>query len=133
MSDYIKKEDAIKAYCHGCGWYEGQCDTDKGFWCENRELLEDIPSADVIDREVIDNIRLAEYEKGLADGIKSAEREHGEWMEKKVVDYEETTIDQWQSARCSVCDRYHTTPYMYYFDDFNFCPNCGADMRKESE
>ena len=59
------------------------------------------------------------------------EPKRGEWKEKEVVDYEETTITQWQSACCSVCGKYHTTPYLYYFDDFNFCPNCGADMRKE--
>ena len=55
----------------------------------------------------------------------------GEWQEKDVIHEVEasTAIDEWQSARCSVCGKYHTTPYLYYFDDFNYCPNCGADMR----
>lgn len=72
----------------------------------------------------------------LTDGINelpTIEPKRGEWKEKEVVDYEETTITQWQSACCSVCGKYHTTPYMYYFDNYNFCPNCGADMRKGSE
>ena len=55
------------------------------------------------------------------------EQKTGKWEERKVSS--ERVIDEWQSARCSVCGKYHTTPYMYYFNDFNFCPNCGADMR----
>lgn len=53
----------------------------------------------------------------------------GRWSEKEVNS--ETAIMVWQSARCSVCDRYHTTPYMYYFDNYKFCPNCGARMGVE--
>lgn len=60
----------------------------------------------------------------------SNERKHGEWIEREVVD-EPGIIEEWQSARCSVCGLYHTTPYMYYFHRYNFCPNCGADMRKK--
>lgn len=56
----------------------------------------------------------------------------GEWMEREVVCGDDAkSIEEWQSAKCSVCGRYHTTPYMYYFSDYNFCPNCGADMRKD--
>ena len=58
------------------------------------------------------------------------ERKTGKWEERKVSS--EKVIDEWQSARCSVCGKYHTTPYMYYFDSFSFCPNCGADMRGET-
>ena len=59
----------------------------------------------------------------------------GEWEECEIVQehLDEPIIDEWQSARCSVCGKYHTTPYMYYFDHFNFCPNCGADMRGGTE
>ena len=31
-------------------------------------------------------------------------------------------------VKCSVCGEY----YWRYFKKFNFCPNCGADMREES-
>lgn len=58
-------------------------------------------------------------------------QKHGKWEEKAVSD--EKVIDEWQSARCSACGKYHTAPYMYYFDNYNFCPNCGADMRGEQE
>ena len=51
---------------------------------------------------------------------------HGKWEDKEVI--HKKCIEEWQSARCSACGKYHTTPYMYYFDDFKFCPNCGAKM-----
>ena len=113
MSDeYIKREDAVSVIAEQA-MYESDAEYSSGTTAEDlerwkdwaRELLEDIPSVDVV------------------------ERKRGEWKEKEVVDYEETTITQWQSACCSVCGKYHTTPYMYYFDDFNFCPNCGCRMK----
>ena len=70
-----------------------------------RRLIEDLPSviASVDESQII----------------------NGMWIEKEVSD---AVIDEWQSARCSVCKKYHTTPYMYYFDNYNYCPNCGAKM-----
>ena len=52
----------------------------------------------------------------------------GEWLEKEI---HSDKVGEWQSARCSVCDKYHTTPYMYYFSNYKFCPNCGARMEVE--
>lgn len=81
-----------------------------------------------------------EHEKGVVDIFFEAvatmideqptieERKTGKWLERKVSS--ENVIDEWQSARCSVCGKYHTTPYMYYFDSFSFCPNCGARMER---
>lgn len=62
------------------------------------------------------------------------DRPQGEWTEREVFrsddnDTSNPIIDDWQSAKCSVCGKYHTTPYLYYFDNFNFCPNCGAQMK----
>ena len=57
---------------------------------------------------------------------------HGRWEEKTVGSIEENAcIQDWQSARCSVCKRYLTTPYMYYFSHYDYCPNCGAKMDAE--
>ena len=50
-----------------------------------------------------------------------------DWIEC-TVSYD-AAIEEWQSAKCSACGRYHTTPYMYYFDNYNYCPHCGARMR----
>lgn len=60
--------------------------------------------------------------------LPSAEPKKGRWIEKEVFDNPSAVIDEWQSAQCSACGLYHTTPYMYFFDNFNFCPNCGAKM-----
>ena len=51
---------------------------------------------------------------------------HGKWEQREVFDSK--VVDQLQSAFCPVCKRYHTTPYSYYFSNYNYCPNCGAKM-----
>ena len=56
------------------------------------------------------------------------ERKKGEWEEKTVFD--EPGLNQYQSARCSACGLYHTTPYSYYFYHYKYCPYCGAEMRE---
>lgn len=57
---------------------------------------------------------------------------HGRWEEQTVISNEEENhIDEWQSARCSVCKRYLTTPYLYYFTNYDYCPHCGAEMNGE--
>ena len=73
---------------------------------------------------------MSKSEAEEAWNIRKADRK-GKWIEKEVL--EDTVINEWQSARCSKCGKYHTTPYMYYFDNFNFCPNCGAKMNEERE
>ncbi len=58
------------------------------------------------------------------------ERKKGKWTEKEVMSIKESeAIEQWQSCKCSVCGRYNTRPYMYYFDEPKFCSWCGSDMR----
>lgn len=68
---------------------------------------------------------------GYAHEKESEERKTGRWLEKEVFHEVESSspIEQWQSAKCSVCGKYHTTPYLYYFDDYAFCPNCGSPMK----
>lgn len=65
--------------------------------------------------------------------LPSAGRPQGEWIEKEIFgEYNDDVhhyVSEWQSARCSVCGKYHTTPYAYYFDEYNFCPSCGAQMK----
>lgn len=63
---------------------------------------------------------------GVIDEQPTIEPKKGKWEEREVSS--EKVIDEWQSARCSVCGKYHTTPYMYYFVNYNYCPNCGARM-----
>lgn len=53
---------------------------------------------------------------------------HGRWDERHVDYASDCAIDEVQALRCSVCRRYLTTPYMYSFSEYKFCPNCGAKM-----
>jgi len=71
-----------------------------------------------------------QYEKGYADAMMNAVPvNHGRWEEETVSSIEENAcIQDWQSARCSVCKQYLTTPSMYYFTHYDYCPNCGAKM-----
>ena len=58
--------------------------------------------------------------------------EHAVWKEgHHAYSDEEATIEEWQSAKCSKCGKYHTTPYLYFFTDYAYCPNCGARMDGE--
>ena len=102
MADYIDRSkvlDLIKDKADGYPYFEYPT-------INLVHAIKDIPSADVM------------------------EVRHGEWLEKETFhDENADVISEWQSARCSVCNKYNTTPYLYYFTDYNFCPNCGADMR----
>ena len=64
------------------------------------------------------------------------ERKTGKWLEKEVIHANEAkkAIEEWQSCKCSVCGRYDTRPYMYYFSEPRFCSWCGAkNGRSEDE
>ena len=110
MSDLIRRDDvakAIKRICDMCGEQEkyngvmcGACNLDNFI-----SAFDDIPSAE-------------------------PERKTGEWLEKTALDNADYPIDEWQSAKCSVCGKYHTTPYLYSFDNYPYCPSCGAEMKK---
>ena len=57
------------------------------------------------------------------------ERKTGKWIEF------ESDENKYDIIKCSCCkhtftvDSYHWTDIGFVKDDFNFCPNCGADMR----
>lgn len=56
--------------------------------------------------------------------------QQGEWQECQVFDNEDIILE-WQTARCSVCKLYLTTPYMYSFKTYKYCPHCGSIMTTE--
>lgn len=80
--------------------------------------------------EIITLIKV--YAKDMVDATPTADvRENikGEWLDCEVVhDRKDAKITDWQQARCSICGKWHTTPYMYNWDHFDYCPNCGAQM-----
>ena len=64
-----------------------------------------------------------QYNKGFHD----AEPEVGRWEEIHIFSIAEaTTIDMLQSTYCPKCHRYHTTPYFYSYNHYDYCPNCGG-------
>lgn len=72
----------------------------------------------------------------ITDRIKAAPtidpeslRPKGEWIGKQLDKFR-----MWE-AKCSKCGWTGIENYDAYVDpfDFNFCPNCGADMRGDSE
>lgn len=109
MSDYIKREDAIKVVRH----VAMECvDT------ETRQMLiESIPSADVVDKADYDQLRDI-FDKTYES--LQHKRERGEWQ---VTD----DTDEWYGHvyKCSICGGEAIGGC------YNFCPNCGADMRGE--
>lgn len=96
-------------------------------WFRVGEILVDESKQDITAEQAVEKIR--EIMQSMQKPIK------GEWLEKDVIHEAEasTAIDEWQSARCSVCGKYHTTPYLYYFNDYDYCPSCGARMRGEED
>jgi len=62
-----------------------------------------------------------QYVKGFNDGVEY-EKSHnitGKWIKEKIGDVDCLT--------CSVCGMTRN-----YLNRFNYCPNCGADMRGET-
>ena len=116
MNDLIERQKALDAIvnltCYGIGEMENLCKAsiaDSEGWLggilEAVHELQALPSAE-------------------------PERKKGKWTEKEVFTSGKGKIREWQTAKCSVCGKYHTTPYLYYFGDYNFCPMCGAEMTR---
>ena len=105
MSDLIRREDALDAIQKRSDIVNS---VHSAFWeglIIAYSLVQEIPSAE-------------------------PERKTGEWIEREVFE-SKGQVEELQSAKCSVCGKYHTTPYLYYFDKFPYCPNCGARMERE--
>ena len=84
--------------------------------------------------ELFGNAKIAEaIYRFLCDGIEECEdaepqRIHGEWIRENIVLTSDPPQYRWH---CGVCGK-----LVYWFNDSvltNFCSNCGADMRKETE
>lgn len=94
--------------------------------------------SDLIDRQAaIDAVTPFDDEYRIRDEIEDLpsaqpERKKGEWIEREVTHIDDLEakdiITAWQSCKCSVCGRYDTRPYMYYFNAPKYCSWCGAEM-----
>ena len=135
--DLIRRSDAIKVVRH----IAFECiDADA-----RQKLIEAVPSADRPTVIRVKSIMKKEDYESLVDSIRQqdqnviviphnaelvtpADRPQGEWIGEADGYYNgELVYDTWY---CSNCD--------YVVDDeepptWNFCPNCGADMRGEDD
>lgn len=67
-------------------------------------------------------------EKAIA-ALQEPERKKGHWIE---IIKDERFGDEWDEIavyKCSVCE----SEFVECMGTYNFCPNCGADMRGEQE
>ena len=110
MTDYISREAAIaaafSANAFGNSALRDVYDTVK--------RIRMIPAKDVVEREL--------YQRALSDvvrlSVERPERKHGKWIDRNG----NVIYSMWERYECSVCGEYSL--------DYNFCPNCGADMRR---
>ena len=106
MGDLISRAEAIKAV----KFYEAFCDP----YPRVIESLERLPSVQP-DKDLIHLQKEQAYLQGYEDGKKSRK---GKWIDGKC--------DQ-----CGEHAPYWSMATTYYCSDF--CPNCGADMRGDSD
>lgn len=115
MAEYIKREDAIDI-CTKCVDFQDSIENINASAeaMRIRRLIKELPSADVVPRKFYESMErtVDKLSKALA------ERKHGKW--------------NWvgfniECSECGAMPNFDSTEPLY-----NFCPNCGADMR-ESE
>lgn len=101
MSDYIKRENATETFA------------------ELYDIFDDCPN-------IVKELHKV-YDKILA--IPSAEKQ-GEWRGEWIKEYNGNGWNDYWDYTCSECGKkYERADNILY--EANFCPNCGADMRKE--
>lgn len=86
-----------------------------------RYIDADLIEYDDLIREDLDDVLTVAYWKDIKDMPIADVRENvnGEWIEEQNCYY-----------RCSVCGKHY--PSFRDNMEYNFCPNCGADMRGEA-
>ena len=116
MSDLISREDLIEEFKARCICNCDRCKYQQGTHCG---LIDNAPTVVVGYLTNCQNC-VSDYSRGYDDGYKEgykAERPHGKWIDLNSI------VDK---AKCSNCKKIVITEP---FGHFNFCPNCGADMR----
>lgn len=106
MSDYISREAALKAICDSA----------------NSILVNEDPAEASTMIYLIATSNAREAAKGIA-AADVRPVVHGKWRFEKGDG--KTCVDGWVCMACN-CGFHTNVPY---FECFNFCPNCGADMR----
>lgn len=80
------------------------------------KVIEAIDNAPTIEPNEIADIA---YGIGICQGRAKYEPKRGRWLKTDYVDGDDQPM-----CRCSECG------YLFNWTGWNFCPNCGADMRE---
>lgn len=109
MTEYIKREDAIKALCEGCGLHECYTACD---WREDRDRIEAISAED-------------------AEPVR-----HGHWTKLFTQPTEDGGYYSW--FECSACGncieyRHFVKDVIKLINPARYCSNCGTKMDEEEE
>jgi len=96
------------------------CDIDIAKWNCCGTILAIIDNAPTVEERSYE----MGYQDGCEDGLQGI-RPQGEWIFQKA---NEEQTDGYECSNCKAC--FHTK--VPYFSEFNFCPNCGADMRGDN-
>ena len=117
-------------YCFGGGWFIVGIDTPEGSYTYHYENkywdmfdCQDIPRA-----KHWDGHTEADAETRLMSLPDVVERKKGKWIPYNPD--EKGFANHFQCSECSVWQKMEV-PHKTH--DFDFCPNCGADMRKERD
>ena len=110
MAEYVSKEEARKILCDVCGCVG--CDIAR---CPFFQELDRLPSADVVPRADYESMEQTVYKLSQA----LTERKKGKW------DWIGFNIE---CSECGCMPNFDSTEPLY-----NFCPNCGADMRGDGD
>ena len=105
MRDLIRFDDAQKAVCDGCAkqFATLPCESSD---CQIQESLVHVLPVD------------------------AAPVSRGEWVVCKKADFTGMSLEYYYVDKCTACGYEH---YGSSVKHYNFCPNCGADMRGETE
>ena len=112
MSDYIKREDAVNAFrlwvltTHGHRYTNKEC----------APVFASIPPADVVPKDFHDKTCEA-MAKRHTEEIQRLMPKRGEWISLHN--------GKWKCSECGI--------EVLFYAKGNFCPNCGADMRKGAD
>lgn len=120
MSEYIKREDALDVI-------EITPFEDYGDYIKAREIIENLPTIDVVPKDFHDKTCEA-MAKRHTEEIQRLMPKRGEWKPFDLT----WGRSIWYCTACEEstevpCDIWEHKPI------YKYCPNCGADMRKESE
>lgn len=111
-----KVDDSVCGMCEYDGAFVGQ----SGDWCNECPGFEKddcFRLSDECRKRWLESVELPSTQP---------ERKTGKWIEKEIC--ETRRKEEMQVAKCSNCKKYLTTPHIYSFNHYNYCPHCGAKM-----